>query len=249
MQPLQLHVCLCEVANPRNPICAKTTEAGEAKPRRCCTDCRRNCSVIKLQHIANQGSSRSDMSAILRLLGLGAREKAAAEQAYNIANNPFRAKRTWPPDFSKLSQKHQFRLERRYRRRAKLKWARPTWVKTTKLAQWGIILFVVTYGVLFMEVDKGKTPFDGVCQDALRKLILYQYPNTLNRYVNGTVNRRRLSGLRATALRRRTIPRGPLRIRREAWNMYPFLRLRTRSHPPLWLLDRVCLDPKPDKGT
>ncbi|GAB7362554.1 hypothetical protein MBLNU230_g2871t1 [Neophaeotheca triangularis] len=102
------------------------------------------------------------MSAILRLLGLGAREKAAAEQAYNIANNPFRAKRTWPPDFSKLSQKHQFRLERRYRRRAKLKWARPTWVKTTKLAQWGIILFVVTYGVLFMEVDKGKTPFDGI---------------------------------------------------------------------------------------
>ena len=82
---------------------------------------------------------------------------------YTWETNPYSCKRTWPPDFTKLSQKHQFRLERRYRRRAKLKWARPTWTKAVKLAQWGSILFVAVYGILFMETgDEGETPFSGV---------------------------------------------------------------------------------------
>jgi len=83
---------------------------------------------------------------------------------YTWETNPFRCKRIWPPDFSKLSTKHQFRLERRYRRRTKLKWARPTWTKIVKLAQWGSILFVCVYGVLYLEIgpEGGVTPFDGI---------------------------------------------------------------------------------------
>jgi hypothetical protein len=75
---------------------------------------------------------------------------------YNIKTNPYVAKKPWPPDFTQLSPKHQFRLERRYRRRTKLKWARPNWHKGIKLAQWGSIIFVVVYGVLFLEVRDGK---------------------------------------------------------------------------------------------
>lgn len=48
-------------------------------------------------------------------------------------------KRQWPPDMSKLSPKHQFRLERKYRRRAALKYARPKFIKAVTLAQWIII--------------------------------------------------------------------------------------------------------------
>ncbi len=58
-------------------------------------------------------------------------------QASTIYTNPYKAKKEWPPDFTKLSSKHQFRLERRYKRRAQLKWARPGWTKAMKLAQWG----------------------------------------------------------------------------------------------------------------
>lgn len=110
---------------------------------------------------------------------------AATKAAFDIKNNPYKAKRTWPPDFTQLSQKHQFRMERRYRRRAKLKWARPQWTKFVKLAQWGSILckalyavvrqgsrliravVVLGYGIFFMEVPVGEegaspTPFDGV---------------------------------------------------------------------------------------
>jgi hypothetical protein len=84
---------------------------------------------------------------------------------FDFENNPYKAKKEWPPDFSKLSPKHQFRFERRYRRRAKLAWARPVWTKGTKLAQWGLTVFVLGYGVLYMDwgqTDKNDPPFKAV---------------------------------------------------------------------------------------
>jgi hypothetical protein len=106
--------------------------------------------------------------------------RAAALPKFDFARNPYKAKRTWPPDFTKLSQKHQFRLERRYRRRAKLKWARPTWTKFVKLSTWATIScmytlkscdedmltlcsVVVVYGLLFMDIEEG-TVFGTVCR-------------------------------------------------------------------------------------
>jgi len=68
------------------------------------------------------------------------RRSEHAFKGFDFENNPFKAQKQWPPDFSKLSAKHQFRLERRYRRRAKLAWARPQWVKATKLIQYGVTL-------------------------------------------------------------------------------------------------------------
>lgn len=59
-----------------------------------------------------------------------------ADDGYYSAYKP---KRQWPPDMSKLSSKHQFRLERKYRRRAALKYARPKFIKAVTLAQWAII--------------------------------------------------------------------------------------------------------------
>ncbi|PWY87636.1 hypothetical protein BO70DRAFT_427551 [Aspergillus heteromorphus CBS 117.55] len=76
--------------------------------------------------------------------------------------SPYKPKRQWPPDMTKLSPKHQFRLERKYRRRAALKYARPKWVKATKLVQWGVIGFVLVYAMLFMEWDERGSPFDEI---------------------------------------------------------------------------------------
>lgn len=90
------------------------------------------------------------------------RSAEAPKPLFDFDANPYKAKRIWPPDFSKLSPKHQFRLERRYKRRAKLKWARPRWTKGVKLAQWGSGIFVLTYGVLFMDWGKEDTPFRGI---------------------------------------------------------------------------------------
>ncbi|KAK2746575.1 hypothetical protein FQN55_005563 [Onygenales sp. PD_40] len=84
---------------------------------------------------------------------------APTPETANVYTNPYRAKRTWPPDMSKLSPKQQFRIERKYRRRAKLKWARPQWAKWTKLVQWGFIGCAVYYCVMVMDLEGGANPF------------------------------------------------------------------------------------------
>jgi hypothetical protein len=106
---------------------------------------------------------------------------------YTWETNPYICKRTWPPEFTKLSQKHQFKLERRYRRRAKLAYARPNWHKMVKLAQWGSILFVTVYGILFMELTDGNTPFTGVSYASIVMLGLYML--TTSRSEDGTRSR------------------------------------------------------------
>ncbi|KAJ5205895.1 hypothetical protein N7491_003481 [Penicillium cf. griseofulvum] len=80
----------------------------------------------------------------------------------DVYYSPYQPKRQWPPDMSKLSPKHQFRLERKYRRRAALKYARPTFMKATMIGQWVIIGFVIIYAVLFMEWESDNTPFHGI---------------------------------------------------------------------------------------
>lgn len=74
----------------------------------------------------------------------------------------YKSKKVWPPDFSKLNAKQQFRFERKLKRRSKLKWARPRWVKGVKIAQLSSILIVMVYGVLFMDLsaqDSRNGPF------------------------------------------------------------------------------------------
>ncbi|KAI2617273.1 hypothetical protein GGS26DRAFT_596443 [Hypomontagnella submonticulosa] len=79
-----------------------------------------------------------------------------------IYNSPYRPKKVWPPDFSKLSEKEQFRFERRYKRRVKLATARPRWDKLVRLTQLFSVTFVLIYSVLFMDWNTEKQPFQGV---------------------------------------------------------------------------------------
>ncbi|ESZ95761.1 hypothetical protein SBOR_3868 [Sclerotinia borealis F-4128] len=96
-----------------------------------------------------------------------AAQQTRLEFPYDPNLNPYQAKRLWPPDFTKLSQKHQFRLERRYKRRSKLKWARPGWTKGVKVAQFSSVIFVIVYGVLFADWNRDNlveesAPFQGI---------------------------------------------------------------------------------------
>ncbi|KAI0547417.1 hypothetical protein F4679DRAFT_586637 [Xylaria curta] len=74
----------------------------------------------------------------------------------------YKPKKVWPPDFSKLSGKEQFRFEKRYKRRVKLATARPRWDKFVRLAQLGSVTFVLVYTVLFMDWNTEKQPFEGI---------------------------------------------------------------------------------------
>jgi hypothetical protein len=92
---------------------------------------------------------------LLTLARRAAQPSAKTIYPFDVHTNPYTAKNPWPPDFAKLSDKHQFRLERRYKRRAQLKWARPNWMIATRLAQYVLGGGILVYGVLWMDWGEG----------------------------------------------------------------------------------------------
>ncbi|RMZ80973.1 hypothetical protein DV738_g2389, partial [Chaetothyriales sp. CBS 135597] len=78
----------------------------------------------------------------------------------HLLQNPYRARKKWPPDFHKLHPKQQFHFEKTFRRRALLKWARPNWNKWIKRLQRSMLLTAMLYFLFIAEPDGG-TPFDG----------------------------------------------------------------------------------------
>ncbi|KAL9086837.1 MAG: hypothetical protein Q9159_003925 [Coniocarpon cinnabarinum] len=96
--------------------------------------------------------------------------EAAQDASFNVTSTAsYRAKNAWPPDFATLTPKYQLRLERRYKRRAQLKWARPRLMAWTRVAQWTAGIGIAVYGVFFMDWGKelqspdrtGSGPFEG----------------------------------------------------------------------------------------
>lgn len=64
-----------------------------------------------------------------------AAERSRSQLDFPNLPNPYRLKKVWPPNFSKLSPQEQLRFEKRYKRRVQLAAARPRWNKMVKLAQ------------------------------------------------------------------------------------------------------------------
>ncbi|RKF53367.1 hypothetical protein GcC1_221015 [Golovinomyces cichoracearum] len=89
---------------------------------------------------------------------ISAVRRAAQNKASLFLNNHFKSRTVWPPDFSKLDAKQKFRYERKFKRRSKLKWLRPGWVKGVKIAQFTSIVFVLIYGVLFLDLSSEGSP-------------------------------------------------------------------------------------------
>ncbi|RKF73759.1 hypothetical protein GcM1_242022 [Golovinomyces cichoracearum] len=71
---------------------------------------------------------------------ISAVRRAAQNKSPLFLNNQFKSRTVWPPDFSKLDAKQKFRYERKFKRRSKLKWLRPGWVKGVKIAQFTSII-------------------------------------------------------------------------------------------------------------
>jgi hypothetical protein len=88
---------------------------------------------------------------------------------FDFARNKYPAKKKWPPNLRALTEKQQFRFERKFKRRIKAKSIRPEWNKWTKVVQWSMISFILVYGVLFHDFRKdpmnprpGEQPFEGL---------------------------------------------------------------------------------------
>jgi hypothetical protein len=85
---------------------------------------------------------------------------------FDFARNRFHMRKKWPPNLRELTEKQQFRFERKFKRRIKMKAVRPQWNARVKIVQWSIISFILVYGVLFHDFAKdpmnprpGEQPF------------------------------------------------------------------------------------------
>lgn len=52
-----------------------------------------------------------------------------------VVNNPYKARKVWPPNFKELTYQQQLRFEKKYKRRVILASRSPLWVKSVKFAQ------------------------------------------------------------------------------------------------------------------
>jgi hypothetical protein len=63
------------------------------------------------------------------------RRHLSASTARSSNTNPHRARKIWPPDFSKLNPQQQLRFEKKYKRRLFNATRAPRWDKAVKYAQ------------------------------------------------------------------------------------------------------------------
>ncbi|KAH0528433.1 hypothetical protein TsFJ059_003302 [Trichoderma semiorbis] len=72
---------------------------------------------------------------LVRRLAQSAKEPLAKQVPLTIINNPYKARKVWPPDFKGLTHQQQLRFEKKYKRRITLAHHSPRWEKGVKYAQ------------------------------------------------------------------------------------------------------------------
>ena len=116
------------------------------------------------------------MGLVSRLFG----RRLPIKYAITAKNNPYKARIHWPPDFRRLSFKEQFRFEKKYRRRSKMKHMNEKWVKSVKIFQWVTCSSLFVWLILFYDWpgeddDSGEPAFWTVRPSANSSIILLTY--------------------------------------------------------------------------
>jgi hypothetical protein len=85
---------------------------------------------------------------------------------FDFSKNRFPMRKKWPPAFRNMTEKQQFRFERKFKRRIRDKAVRPEWNNKVKIFTWSLCTFIAVYGVLFhdfandpMNPRPGEQPF------------------------------------------------------------------------------------------
>lgn len=70
-----------------------------------------------------------------RRLAATSKEPLLKRAPLSVVNNPYKARKVWPPDFKQLNPQQQLRFEKKYKRRILLANYSPRWEKGVKFAQ------------------------------------------------------------------------------------------------------------------
>lgn len=72
---------------------------------------------------------------LFRRMAASAKGPLLRRAPLSVVNNPYKARKVWPPNFKELTVQQQLRFEKKYKRRIMLASRSPRWEKGVKLAQ------------------------------------------------------------------------------------------------------------------
>ncbi|KAL7798171.1 hypothetical protein V8C37DRAFT_368969 [Trichoderma ceciliae] len=90
---------------------------------------------------------------LARRLAQSAKEPLTKSVASVIANNPYKARKVWPPDFKVLTHQQQLRFEKKYKRRITLASRSPRWEKGVKYAQLITMAAALVWLIFYSEFE------------------------------------------------------------------------------------------------
>jgi len=77
----------------------------------------------------------------------------APRSKLTIANNPYRAKKVWPPNFADLTPQQQLRFEKKYKRRVVQSQYSEKWDRGTKILRFTMVSAALIYALFFAEME------------------------------------------------------------------------------------------------
>ncbi|PHH53405.1 hypothetical protein CFIMG_001575RA [Ceratocystis fimbriata CBS 114723] len=112
------------------------------------------CSMLQRSPQVSRATARAAREAAVAADAIEkAAERATARAKVIDLIERYPAKKEWPPDFKQLTPQLQFRLEKKWKRRAQLASSSPAQTKRLKLLQYFAITFVIFYVFFFGELE------------------------------------------------------------------------------------------------
>ncbi|KAH7156963.1 hypothetical protein EDB81DRAFT_881257 [Dactylonectria macrodidyma] len=90
---------------------------------------------------------------LIRRMATLAKEPLLRKAPLSVANNPYKARKVWPPNFKVLTVQQQLRFEKKYKRRIMLASRSPRWEKGVKFAQLLTIVAALVWILFFSEFE------------------------------------------------------------------------------------------------
>ncbi|KID88928.1 hypothetical protein MGU_04271 [Metarhizium guizhouense ARSEF 977] len=92
-------------------------------------------------------------AATARRLAQSGKDSLPKQVPFTVFNNPYQARKVWPPNFKELNHAQQLRFEKKYKRRIFLASRSPRWEKGVKFAQLATIAAALVWLLFYSEFE------------------------------------------------------------------------------------------------
>ncbi|KAG5918979.1 hypothetical protein E4U42_006689 [Claviceps africana] len=92
-------------------------------------------------------------SASVRRLAQAGKDSLPKQVPFTVFNNPYTARKVWPPNFNHLNHAQQLRFEKKYKRRIELASHSPRWQKGVKYAQLATMTAALIWLFFYSEFE------------------------------------------------------------------------------------------------